>query len=144
MLWTLGCHQLTTQHKWTHCYAGYFKISVYTFLMEVCLNPIIYFSMIHATMICFSQWIPSLYLHLHHPRTRTRKTPTALVRSLHKFAFFPFFGSTPVHLLFRFAQVTQPSGFYFSKQEIMWMFSSNKFALLITSSWSLSWKVHHG
>ena len=41
-----------------------------TFLMEGYLDPIIYFSMIYAT-ISFLRWIPVKYLHLHHSWTST-------------------------------------------------------------------------
>ena len=60
-----------------------------------------------------------------------RKTSTTLVRLLHV-------------LQLRFLQVTQLSGFYFSKKELRWMFSSNMFFLLITSPRVLSWQVHLG
>ena len=54
--------------------------------------------------------------------------------------------TTPVRsfyiLQLRFTQVKQLSGFYFSKKELLWMFSSNNFFLLITSPRALSWQVH--
>ena len=44
-----------------------------------------------------------------------------------------------LHILqLRFTQVTQLSGFYFSKKELAWMCSSNKFFLLIISPRVLS------
>ena len=55
----------------------------------------------------------------------TRKASTTLVRFLHL-------------LQLRLTQFTQLSGFYFSKKELLWMFSSNKFFLFITSPRVLS------
>ena len=59
------------------------------------------------------------------PNRHARKTSITLVRFLHI-------------LQLRFTQVTQFSGFYFSNTELLWMLSSNKFFLLITSSRVLS------
>ena len=54
------------------------------------------------------------------PNRHARKTSTTPVRFLHI-------------LQLRFNQVTWLSSFYFCKKELWWMFSSNKFFLLITS-----------
>ena len=62
------------------------------------------------------------------PNRHARKTSTTLVRFLHI-------------LQLRFTQITQLSGFYFSKKELPWMFSFNKFCMLITSPSVLSWQV---
>ena len=53
------------------------------------------------------------------PNRHARKTSTTPVRFLHI-------------LQLRFTEVTQLSGFYYSKKELLWMFSLNRFFLLIT------------
>ena len=52
------------------------------------------------------------------PNHHASKTSTTPIRFLHI-------------LQLRFTQVTQLSGFYFSKKELSWMFSFNKFFLLL-------------
>ena len=63
------------------------------------------------------------------PNCHARKTSTTPVGFLHI-------------LQLRITQVTQLSGFYFSKKELLWMFSFNKFSLHITSPRVLSWQMH--
>ena len=59
------------------------------------------------------------------PNRHARKTSTTPVRFLQI-------------LQLRFTEVTQLSGFYYSKKELLWMFSLNRFLLLITSPRVLS------
>ena len=192
----INTHPTTTQHTNLLPVMLVVSESQFTFLMGVCFDPIIYFSMIYATIWYFllvnSQLIftTSLPIDQHGPLIPThpphiwslplgftfsilyqyyvhqsfldtnsifpymvlniditfetnlsilsntitksislnchaRKTSTTLVRLLHV-------------LQLRFLQVTQLSGFYFSKKELRWMFSSNMFFLLITSPRVLS------
>ena len=123
-------------------YIGEFPANIYTFITHVqilCISIIAIhqpvFSNIwywiqtqHWKLICIhsntiTEFIP--------PNQHARKTLTTLVRFLHI-------------LQFRFTQVTQLPGIYFNKKELTWMFSSNKFFLLITSPRVLSWQVHLG
>ena len=176
--------------------------SLFTFLMKVCFDPIIYFSMTYATIWYFlsvnSQLVftPSLPMDQHRPLISTyppniwsgsprfyfcNLVPiqcTSII-PIHETYFFPNMVlntiikfktnlsildntitkfilpncharktlTTQVRFLYIlqlwFTQVTQLSA-YFSKKELPWMFSFNKFFLLITSPTVLSWQVHLG
>ena len=88
------------------------------FFQNMVLNTIIKFK---TNLSILSNTITKFIL----PNCHARKTSTIQVRFLHI-------------LQLRFTQVTQLSAFYFSKKELPWMFSFNKFFLLITSPIVLS------
>ena len=121
-------------------------LPTYGLFSKLLFFPITYQYHVHRLLPCMSPIFP----HIWYLNTKlvfktitkfiplnycARKISTAPVRFL--FSFF-------VGHQLRFIQVTHPSRFYCNKKEFVWMFSSKKFVLLITSPQALISQVHIG